>query len=149
MGFILEVAFLGILLKLARDDWEYMEVAGEPCVIEWMILCVSYIVNGPRVSVLCALAFCMALFYSEFELPYFGDADLLPVAGYIVYNGFPWENAGDWVLTSSVLLLVLMISVVLYNKKNGNKNLLDLRIEMPALPALSIALCYNFVISLI
>jgi len=127
----------------AKQDWDDTEVSGELCIVIWTLVGLGWLVWNRGWLQFVLLLLLLILFYIPVDIPYFGDADILPIALYIAYYLYPLALYGENLIATLffpvMLLLVMLPYAKLYYHLRGGKYKLFQGMFVPILPACAIA----------
>lgn len=135
------VAISILLVASAYEDWKEWSVNGWLTLVCWKVSLLSAILHPDRNWISVAIVILlMIVCYSPFEIPMFGDADLIPFAFYFAYF-----NPFAWVSTLSIIgfLVCLLVCLPVYGKvwasAHGEEWHFGDKKPMPMLPCFAMA----------
>lgn len=147
--FLCSGVIVAVLFTFAsKQDWETNSVSGELCLTIAICLLLTVVEFKAPIWVVVLVGFLGILVFLPFEIPYFGDADLLPVAAYIgFYLGFSgWGPLWEFVYLIC-LLVVLFPYAKIYAKEHGWVWTFGCGKMVPMLPAFTIAWWMSLIIN--
>ena len=145
---LLAILSFGIIMLIAaKEDLKSYDVSGELCVIWWVMCFACEFFMGRNWIIITAMIFMCVVFYYPKDIPFFGDADILPFASYLAV----YVNSDLNYMAPLLYLFALGLSLVPYGvmwgRKNGVRWYIGSKIEMPVLPCFAAAwiisgICY-------
>ena len=130
-----------LLLWSAVEDWKEWSVHGYLVLGCWLVAIIMAALHPQRNWMSVMLVVFMAILcYLPFEIPVFGDADIIPFAFYVAYfNPFAWVSTLSIILWLVLLLASLPIYGKLWAHAHGDTWHWGDKKPMPMLPCFAMA----------
>ena len=124
------------LAVMAVEDFRKCSLPGVGCLIGWVITVNGALHLSVSLTVLIALLALIALFYSTIELSWFGDADMIPLAMFMVCFG----HHSDYILSAGTAYVASAIPIAkLWAKAKNIKWKFGEGVPVPGIPIITIA----------
>lgn len=137
---ILAAVVYGVLLTaMAVDDWKTSSVAGWLCLVTWVLLFGGFFLCRSGWTVFILVSLLVVAFYLPLDIPFFGDADIMPFAMWLVVfcgKGVPFMLAIAYMVT---LLAALIPYALVWGRLHGMGWRLQRGQMMPMLPVFALA----------
>lgn len=139
MRVLISSIILSILfIPMAIDDWKDNYVDGRLCLVAWILTGLAWFFCGYQLWTGIVLLVLVIIFYSKFEIPLFGDADILPIAMYIAVFLSVGTGRAIWIMYPLCLLACLIPYAKIYCKAHGSVWKPFCGIAMPMLPCFAV-----------
>lgn len=145
------LVFLVLLLIASLDDWKSWSVNGYIVLACWVAACAGALLHPDRTIISIGVVLVLAIVcYLPFEIPMFGDADLIPFAFYFAYFNPPaWVSTISVILWPVALLACLPVYGKVWAKAKGVTWHWGANVPMPMLPCFAMAWVLSLVTHLI
>ena len=128
-----------IFMIMSAEDWNHTTVAEVWCMLCWVVLSAVVIYSVPNRLCLGVLIAGMLIYGCRYDVPMFGDADIIPVVSYVCLLLCAGVSFWYWYLGPTVLLLCLVPYGKLYGRLHGFVWHFGDNKPVPALPVFTVA----------